>query len=247
MWLCGRWRTWSLVASRELDETVARLHISAYVRADCTDTCTCSTPSATFHRHPHRNAHANVQHCSTHRNTHTYAQKSWGGHPRCDLAPLTTSFGTVGQWERQHLAMAGSVHPHSPRNATAHRAAQTILHLPQWSRAKPQQVAGVRGLYGLVSPLFLFVISYVNGGFDALGIWMGCDSCYSTSTPLDPCSTSSSQRRSVRSETLAFRVQIPRILSRSALGRRCATLLLWSLVSRRILSSTYVIFPLQRF
>ena len=36
---------------------------------------------------------------------------------------------------------------------------------------------------------------------------------YSTSTPLDPCSTSSSQRRSVRSETLAFRVQIPRILS----------------------------------
>ena len=30
--------------------------------------------------------------------TPTYAQKSRGGHPRCDLAPLTTSFGTVGQW-----------------------------------------------------------------------------------------------------------------------------------------------------
>ena len=125
--------------------------------------------------------------------------------------------------------MAGSVHPHSPRNATAHRAAQTILHLPQWSRAKPQQVAEVRGLCGLVPPLILFVISYVNGGFDVLGIWMGCDSCYSTSTPLDPCSTSSPQRRSVRSKTLAFRVQIPRILSRSALagcGRRCATLII---------------------
>ena len=27
---------------------------------------------------------------------------------RCDLAPLTTSFGTVGQWERQHLAMAAT-------------------------------------------------------------------------------------------------------------------------------------------
>ena len=67
-------------------------------------------------------------------------------------------------------------------------------------------------------PLFLFVISYVKGGFDALGIWMGCDSCYSTSTPLDPCSTSSSHRRSVRSETLAFQVQIPRISSRSALA-----------------------------
>ena len=102
--------------------------------------------------------------------TSTYARKSWGGHTRCDLAPLTTSFGTVGQWERQHLPVAGSEHPHSPRNATAHRAAQTILHLPQWSRAKPQQVAGVRGLYGLVPPLILFVISYVNGGFDALGI-----------------------------------------------------------------------------
>ena len=51
---------------------------------------------------------------------------------------------------------------HFPRNATAHRAAQTILHLPQWSRAKPQQVAGVRGLYGLVPPLFLSAISYVE-------------------------------------------------------------------------------------
>ena len=118
---------------------------------------------------------------------------------------------------------------HFPRKATAHRAAQTILHLPQWSRAKPQQVAGVRGLYGLVPPLFVFVISYVKGGFDALCIWMGCDSCYSTSTPVDPCSTSSSHRRSVRSETLAFQVQIPSIFSRSALagcGRRCATLII---------------------
>ena len=35
--------------------------------------------------------------------------------------------------------------PHPPRNATAHCAAQTILHLPQWSRAKSQQVPGVRG------------------------------------------------------------------------------------------------------
>ena len=40
--------------------------------------------------------------------TPTYTQKSWGGHPRCDLAPLTTSFGTVGQWERQHVAMAAT-------------------------------------------------------------------------------------------------------------------------------------------
>ena len=43
--------------------------------------------------------------------TSTYAQKSCCGHPRCDLAPLTTSFGTVGQWERQHLAMAATTSP----------------------------------------------------------------------------------------------------------------------------------------
>ena len=35
--------------------------------------------------------------------TPTHTQKSWGGHTRFDLAPLTTSFGTVGQWERQHV------------------------------------------------------------------------------------------------------------------------------------------------
>ena len=40
--------------------------------------------------------------------TPTYAQKSWGLHTRCDPAPLTTSFGTVGQWERQHLAMTAT-------------------------------------------------------------------------------------------------------------------------------------------
>ena len=61
--------------------------------------------------------------------TSTYARKSWGGHPRCDLAPLTTSFGTVGQWERQHLAMAGSRQLHLPLNATAHCAARPIYHV----------------------------------------------------------------------------------------------------------------------
>ena len=46
------------LSSKELDEKVARLHIPAYVQADCTNSCTCSTPSATFHRHPHLLAHA---------------------------------------------------------------------------------------------------------------------------------------------------------------------------------------------
>ena len=65
------------------------------------------TSISTFHRHPHLLAHALC--CMLHSKEHSqYAQKSWGGHPRCDLAPLTTSFGTVGQWERQHLAMAAT-------------------------------------------------------------------------------------------------------------------------------------------
>ena len=67
-------------------------------------------PLSTFHRHPHHHAHALC--CMLHSQEHSqYAQKSWGGHPRCDLAPLTTSFGTVGQWERQHLAMAATSSP----------------------------------------------------------------------------------------------------------------------------------------
>ena len=36
------------------------------------------------------------------------AQELWGGHPSCDPAPLTTSFGTVGQCERWHRAMVPS-------------------------------------------------------------------------------------------------------------------------------------------
>ena len=87
--------------------------------------------NATFHRHPHRNAHASCSMLPL-TGTSTYAQKSWGGHPRCDLAPLTTSFGTVGQWERQHLAMAGSRHHHYPLYATAHRAARANYHVPLW-------------------------------------------------------------------------------------------------------------------
>ena len=87
----------------------------------------CHCNATATHVAPVRTQHASFT------GTSTYAQKSWGGHPRCDLAPLTTSFGTVGQWERQHLAMAGARHHHhSPRNATAHRAARANYHVPLW-------------------------------------------------------------------------------------------------------------------
>ena len=44
------------------------------------------------------------------------AQKPWGGHPSCDPAPLTTSFGTVGQWERRHRAMVERTKGWRPKN-----------------------------------------------------------------------------------------------------------------------------------
>ena len=44
------------------------------------------------------------------------AQKPWGGHPSCDPAPLTTSFGTVGQWERRHRAMVERTKGRRPKN-----------------------------------------------------------------------------------------------------------------------------------
>ena len=62
----------------------------------------CHCNATATHIAPVRTQHAPVT------GTSTYARKSWGGLPRCDLAPLTTSFGTVGQWERQHVAMAAS-------------------------------------------------------------------------------------------------------------------------------------------
>ena len=47
------------------------------------------------------------------------AQKPWGGHPSCDPAPLTTSFGTVGQWERRHRAMVERTKGRRPKNRPA--------------------------------------------------------------------------------------------------------------------------------
>ena len=39
--------------------------------------------------------------------TATYAQKSRGGHPSCDPAPLTTSFGSAGTGQRLHTSLEG--------------------------------------------------------------------------------------------------------------------------------------------
>ena len=63
-------------------------------------------PSTTFHRHPH--CYTCVTQHAPNTGTPTYARKSWGGLPRCDLAPQSTSFGTVALRERQHLAMTAT-------------------------------------------------------------------------------------------------------------------------------------------
>ena len=62
-------------------------------------------PSTTFHRHPHCTC---VTQHAPNTGTSTYARKSWGGQTRCDLAPQSTSFGTVALRERQHLAMTAT-------------------------------------------------------------------------------------------------------------------------------------------
>ena len=76
-----------------------------------------------YERHPHLHARAL---CCLYplTGTTTYAQKSRGGHPWYDLAPQSASFGTVALRERQHLAMAGSGHVHSP----------LVLHAPRTLR-----------------------------------------------------------------------------------------------------------------
>ena len=86
--------------------------------------------------------------------TSTYAQKSRGGHPSCDPAPLTTSSGTVGQWERRHRATAGSKHLHSPPYATARRAARTTFHaLPPGTYGSARALGATFSKYAVVTPL----------------------------------------------------------------------------------------------
>ena len=98
---------------KELDEKVARLRISAHVEA--LKQIVRIRARVPLHLQPstatHIVTHTHCAACSTHRNTHHTPRSRGVGPPWCDLAPLTTSFGTVGQWERQHLAMAATSSP----------------------------------------------------------------------------------------------------------------------------------------
>ena len=122
-------------------------------------------PSTTFHRHPHCTC---VTQRAPNTGTSTYARKSWGGLPRCDLAPQSTSFGTVALRERQHLAMAatcpegeawaasrnwnhGTHFLWDPRAAPTFHPPSTLRHRTQWqhvppstSTLNPLQLGGIR-------------------------------------------------------------------------------------------------------
>ena len=75
------------------------------------------------------------------RNQRNVAQKPWGGPPSCDLAPLTTSFGTVGQWERRHRAMVERTKGRRPKN----RPSDTKAQKPTSERRNSRSNLGARG------------------------------------------------------------------------------------------------------
>ena len=129
-------------------------------------------PSTTFHRHPHCTC---VTQRAPNTGTSTYARKSWSGHPwviwhrkvppsglwlcgsastwqwllraRKERRGLPVVTGTTG---RTSCGTPERLRPsiHHPLYATAHSAAQTIFHLPQWSRASIHQALGVLGYSG---------------------------------------------------------------------------------------------------
>ena len=71
--------------------------------------------------HPH---HMHEHARCIHSQSYPSAQKSRGGHPSCDPAPLATSFGTLGQWKcrplstLRHRATCGTFHFHNHSGAT---------------------------------------------------------------------------------------------------------------------------------
>ena len=99
-----------------------------------------ATPSTTFHRYPHCTC---VTQRAPNTGTSTYALKSWGGHPRCDLAPQGTSFGTVALRERQHLAMADITFHATPPRTVPHVPND---HAPHWCSVHAETDARSRRL-----------------------------------------------------------------------------------------------------
>ena len=70
---------------------------------------------------------------------HRYQYERREGHSSCDLAPLTASFGTVGQWKRQHRATVPSTRSstHGPDAKTAvDKEWEKLEKLPAWQLTK---------------------------------------------------------------------------------------------------------------
>ena len=79
-------------------------------------------------------SHEHALYVSTHSHTHVPGGSGLGSH----FARRSTGRASCGTPERLRLSF------HLPRYATACSAAQTILHLPQRSRASIHQALGVR-------------------------------------------------------------------------------------------------------
>ena len=108
-----RWRTLSRLAITKRPVQVTKGHPHCIVTSEWTG---FRTDTITTHGHPAFDA-----------------QELRRGHLLvCDLAPLTTSFGTVGQWERRHRATCLSTRSTQPSFATTARLvtspASSILH-----------------------------------------------------------------------------------------------------------------------
>ena len=83
--------------------------------------------------------------CQNNTTVHGDAQKPWGGHPSCDPAPLTTSFGTVGQWERRHRAMVERTKGRRPKKPTVRHKGAATPKKPTNERRNSSKQLGGRG------------------------------------------------------------------------------------------------------
>ena len=95
------------------------------------------------------------------------AQKPWGGHPSCAPAPLTTSFGTVGQWERRHRAMVERTKGAATQKPSVrHKGAAT--QKPTSKKRNSRSNLGARGrvprTLALWRHLLLQVVAATSGG-----------------------------------------------------------------------------------
>ena len=110
---------------------------------------------------------------ATHGHPASEVQELWGWHPSCDPAPLTTSFGAVGQWERRRRATAPQ-HGRQPQFPSG-ISSLPVLHLNAIAGLRvvvvrvlfPRSVAAVSGtlaLSAITSTFWTVVLCFFECG-----------------------------------------------------------------------------------